>query len=207
MHYRALFAAAALALAGCESTTGTVTLGVLGATGLGGYSPNNELQQTYYLGVFDPQEQLPPTVYRVRVHGQSSFVSQTRFASGWVPAEIIDSLGTQVRFDQESGKVEIGKDEKLSSALKTGRRLMLFGPQGFREAPRDHRLVIVMGSSPESFFSAVDQSLGVVAQVTQAEPGGALDRRLFEALVLVSAEREDLKDLLAETERDLGGKK
>ena len=37
-------------------------------------------------------EQVPPSVYRVRVKGQASFLSATKFASGWVPADLVDSL-------------------------------------------------------------------------------------------------------------------
>ena len=55
-------------------------------------------------------------------------------------------------------------DAKDTSAL-SGRRLMMFGPEGFREAPRNHRLVVVMGSSPEKFFSAVDEALGHLDRV------------------------------------------
>ena len=44
---------------------------------------------------------------------------------------------------------------------------MMFGPEGFREAPANHRLVVVMGADPSAFFEAVDQTLGVIAQATQ----------------------------------------
>lgn len=54
------------ALSGCD-TTGAIIGGIAGITVLAGLSPSNEIDQVYYLGVFDPQEQIPPTVYRVRV--------------------------------------------------------------------------------------------------------------------------------------------
>lgn len=126
-------------------------------------SPAQEIEQIYYLGVFDPQEQVPPTVYRIRVHGQASFISNMRFGSGWVPAGLIDSLGTNIGFNDGSISIDQESSDKLSS-IQTGRRLVLFGPEGFREAPEGHRLVIVMGSSPEEFFNAIDRSLGVVNQ-------------------------------------------
>src|SRR5437879_5604100 len=83
-----LMTTGSLWLSGCASPAGTYALGAVGATVLGAQSPNNEIEVIYYLGVFDPQDQLPPTVYRVRVHGQASFISLTKFASGWVRAEL-----------------------------------------------------------------------------------------------------------------------
>ncbi len=50
-----------------------------------------------------------------------------------------------------------GQDEL--SKLTIGRRLMQFGPEGFREVPKDHRLVIMMGANPEDFFKAMDMAL------------------------------------------------
>lgn len=193
-----------LILSGCSTTEGNIALGVGAATVLGGNSPNCEIEQIYYLGVFDPQEQVPPTVYRVRVHGQASFISFTRFASGWVRADLIDSLGSGVEFNKGTGRISITKADSDSLAkLQTGRRLVLFGPEGFREAPKDHRLVIVMGSSPEKFFQAVDESLGVISQAQAEQQSAALDRDLFEALVMVKNERERLDALSKEIEFDL----
>ncbi len=161
----ALVVAAALVSAGCETVQGNVALGTAGATLLGARTPANEIEQTYYLGVFDPQEQVPPTVYRVRVRGQASAISGMKFASGWVQANVIDSLGTHIEFNKDSAKVEINKEDPNDLvSLQTGRRLMLFDPEGYREAPKDHRLVIVMGASPEKYFKAVDKSLSVVSQ-------------------------------------------
>lgn len=184
------------ALSACETVEGTLTLGILGATFVGGQAPTHEIEQIYYLGVFDPQDQLPPEVYRVRLHGQSSFLNNTKFASGWVRADVIDTLGTSVGFNKESGRIEItkGDDDDLAK-IKTGRRLMMFGPEGFREAPADHRLVVVMGASPEAFFQAVDESLGVVSQAIAEQRSAALDRALFEALTRARNERERLVQL------------
>lgn len=53
----------------------------MGTTLLGARTPANEIEQIYYLGVFDPQEQLEPMVYRVRVHGQASPISGMKFGS------------------------------------------------------------------------------------------------------------------------------
>ena len=165
-----------LLAAGCSTpqVAGT-TAGALGTLGLG-HTPSTNIVQTYYLGVFDPREQLPPTIYRVRVQGQASALAWTKFASGWVRADLVDSL---------SGKIEIGRSgvrlgdggggAGQTAALDKSalnHRLILFGPEGFREAPRDHRLVVVMGSNPEGFFSAVDRALGVVAAATQPSQAG-----------------------------------
>ena len=188
--------AAGIGLSACETVEGTVTLGVLGTTLVGGLAPTHEIEQIYYLGVFDPQDQLPPEVYRVRLHGQSSFLNNTKFASGWVRADVIDTLGTSVGFNKESGRIEItkGDDDELSK-IKTGRRLMMFGPEGFREAPADHRLVVVMGASPEAYFDAVSESLGVISEAVAEQRSAGLDRALFEALTRARSERERLVQL------------
>jgi len=147
-------------VSGCAHPAQTAAL-VAGVTAFGGQAPTHELQQTYYLGIFDPQEQLPPAFYRVVVHGQSSLLSLMRFASGWVPADTVDSLGSRVEMDIETGKITVQKekDDKLAAALNAGRRQVLFGPEGFRESPRNHRLVIVMGSSAEKYFDQISGTL------------------------------------------------
>ena len=170
--------------------------------GLLAQTPSSSLEQVYYLGVFDPQEQLPPTVYRVRVRGQGSALSTTRYASGWVRSEFIDSLSTVAKFgnkDLDSGVSLAPASEEDKVQLITGRRLILFGPEGFREAPKDHRLVVVMGSSPEKFFSAVDEALGTVAAATQGQGGAALERGLFREVLRLRTERERLEDIRTET--------
>jgi hypothetical protein len=133
-------------------------------------------------------------VYRVRVHGQASFISQAKFASGWVRSELIDSLSTGGgHVDEKTGALVF--DEKYSEKLKTGRRLVMFGPEGFREAPRDHRLVVVMGSDPTAFFTALDQSLGAVSQAQQAKKNSELVAKLFTALAQLKEEGDRLADL------------
>ena len=191
-----------------EEKAAALTGGIVGTTILGARSPSHEIEQIYYFGVFDPQEQVPPTVYRVRVHGQASFISFMRFGSGWVPAQLIDSLGTGIEFQKEGGGLSITKagDDVLSS-LQTGRRLVQFGPEGFRESPKNHRLVIVMGSSPEKFFAAIDQSLGVVSEVIEEQRNSRLSFLLFEALSEVKSERERLYDLEKDIEADLPKRK
>lgn len=186
-------------LGACESLEGNITLGVVTATAVLGQAPTTEISQTYYLGVFDPQDQLPPAVYRVRVLGQASWLSQTKYASGWVHASVVDSLGSTIAFDKNTGAVRIGRpDEKELVALKTGRRLVMFGPEGFREAPADHRLVIVTGSDPEKFFEAIDNALGQVAGAISGQRGDELKGELLEALLATRSERVALSDLKAE---------
>jgi hypothetical protein len=186
--------AGVLSLSGCATETQNIVLGAVGATVLGAQSPNNEIEVIYYLGVFDPQDQLQPTVYRVRVRGQASFLSLTKFASGWVRAELIDSLSTGGRFDNAG--ITIDQSNSLAAAkLQTGRRLMMFGPEGFREAPKDHRLVIVMGSDPSAFFEAMDKSLGGVAEAQAAKMNSDLVNKLFLALAQVKGENDRLNDL------------
>ncbi len=188
---------------GCATTSATIAAGI-GGTAFLAHSPNNEIEQIYYLGVFDPQEQVPPTVYRVRVHGQASAISFTRFSSGWVPAEVIDSLGTSIRFEKAGGELKIEDTEKMNNALPTGRKLVLFGPEGFRPAPKDHRLVIVMGSNPEGFFRAIDESLGMVSEVKVQQHNLKLQQDVFEALLQISNERQRLEELVKDIDADLG---
>jgi len=160
-----------------------------------GRTPTTAINQVYYLGVFDPQDQLPPTIYRVRVNGQASALSETKFASGWVRADLVDSLSGRVDMPsdttQPAGQAT-GDDSKpgvkveREKGLLTGRRLMMFGPEGFREAPRDHRLVVVMGADPSAFFTAVDEALGTVASVTQGTNAGpAIEKALWTDLARV----------------------
>ena len=199
-------------MSGCS--TEEIIGGTVAATLLGASSPSHEIQQIYYLGAFDPQGQLPPTVYRIRVHGQASFISFVKFASGWVPAAFIDSLSADVSFKagkSASVQVDKGASETLAN-LTTGRRLMLFGPEGFREAPKDHRLVVVMGSDPSEFFEAIDESLGEIAKLQAAQrqreeakqqSRGELDRELFDALAHLRAERSSLNQLRRETDAEI----
>src|SRR3990172_11213908 len=191
-----LSALALLLLTGC-SMEGIVG-GVVGATLAGAYAPSHEVEQVYYLGAFDPDDQAAPSLYRITVRGQASFISLMRFASGWVPAPLIDSLGSRIQFNQKSGDLEINTGPAGQEARITpGRRLVMFGPEGFREAPGDHRLVVVMGSSPEEYFQAVDQVLGVLAaarrdqSLTPAEKRQIIVARLLE----LSDEQDRLRTL------------
>jgi hypothetical protein len=173
----------------------------VGAT-IGGLmvTPSTDLEQTYYLGSFDPREQLPPTIYRIRVRGQSSFLNLTRFASSWVPAAVVDSLTGAANIDLSpngKGTVEVLKpsDDTRASLDGAGRRLMLFGPEGFRKAPEGYRLVIIMGSSPEQVEEAFSSALGTVAAARFGRSGAALDQELFSLLLDLGQEREQLKAL------------
>lgn len=165
----------AVGTAGCtpDQVGVGVAAGVIGTTVVGARSPANDVQQVYYVGVFDPLEQLPPQMYRVRIHGQASAISAVEFASGWVPAQIADSLNAQLIVDPETKRVKFdtGEGEPLAE-LEVGRRMIHFGPDGFRMAPKDHRLAVVMGSDPSAFFQAVNEVLGTVAMAQEAQRGG-----------------------------------
>src|SRR4051794_18990866 len=90
---------------GCASPAQTVglTAGIVtGSTLAGARSPGHEMQQVYYLGAIDPLEQTPATIYRLTVRAQSSGMSSVRFASGWAPAGLIDSLNTWAQFSENS---------------------------------------------------------------------------------------------------------
>lgn len=165
---------------GCSTPGETIALAA-GGTALAGTMPGNQLEQIYYLGVFDPYEQLPPAVYRIRVRGQASAISLMKFGSGWVHASVADSLNTDIGFDPSAGFGEgLTVKQKSSSQgpINPGRRLVLFGPEGFREAPKDHRLVIVMGSSPEDYFKAIDKTMGLLNPA--ARTNGQVKQELFD---------------------------
>lgn len=210
-HLRFPVCAAALAaviapLAGCGSLTPVenVAIGAAGITAFGARTPAQEVQQIYYLGVFDPQEQVPPMIYRVRVHGQASVLSGMSFASGWVHSSVVDSLGSHIEFNDETGRVEITpQGGNALPSMQTGRRLMMFGPEGFREAPKDHRLVIVMGSSPDKFFQAMDRSLGNVTRTIAPQRNEGLQRLLFAAMSAAANERKRLNTVREDVEQDL----
>jgi hypothetical protein len=196
-----------LFLVGCGSpgeTVGAFAGGVVGTTLVGGYSPAHEIEQIYYLGVFDPQEQVPPMVYRLTVHGQASALSNVKFGSGWVPAQVIDSLTGQVNIDANiSGNgISIVAAKDHLAEIKPERRLIQFGPEGFREAPADHRLVIVMGASPKAFFEAIDRVLGSVSAAQAQVATADLRQELFRSLIQVQKERERLRDLESDISRD-----
>ncbi|MEQ8762628.1 MAG: hypothetical protein RL885_01790 [Planctomycetota bacterium] len=168
---------------------------------------SHQIEQTYYLGVFDPIEQVPPTIYRVRVTGTSDFFSTVNYAAGWVPADLIDSLGSRITFDREKGELQFGHDgESQNFGLKTGRGLMLFGPEGFREAPRDHRLAIIMDSDPSAFFEAIDTALGQLsaAKALQEQTVSSQSGKILERIVELVEETEQLEsiDLLDDSKEE-----
>lgn len=183
---------------GCTALTVAQTNQLIGATGATalGMTPGSDLDQIYYLGSFDPQGQLPPAVYRVRVRGQASILNSMRFASSWVPAEVVDALNGSVGFGAKGEGVEISPSQGNPGPLSdAGRGLWLFGPEGFREAPRGHRLVILMGSSPEKVEQAFSSALGTLAMAKSDIGRSVQDSRLFELLLRLSDERRRLAAL------------
>ncbi|ELX12695.1 hypothetical protein Jab_1c13100 [Janthinobacterium sp. HH01] len=187
-------------LTGCATAAKTNQLVAASTVGLLSVAPTTNIGQTYYLGVFDPREQLPPTIYRLRVSGQASALSSTSFASGWVRADLVDSLSGRVDADKDTvrGTDENGPRVKLDDDKSSlNRRLIMFGPEGFREAPKNHRLVVVMGSSPDAFFGAVDNALGIVAGVTQnSNSGPDVAKALWSDMSRMREERRAIQTLL-----------
>ncbi len=196
----ALCCGAMLLGAGCATPAQTAGLAVGLTAAVGGVAPAQELEQTYYLGVFDPEEQLPPAMYRLTVRGQASFLSGMKFASGWVPAGLIDSLNTTISGTTDgSGGLQLSQPPTNQAvSLATGRRLTLFGPEGFRQAPRDYRLVVVMGADPQAFFGAIDRALGAISGVAVERGNVELQKKLFEALVTSSSSSQNLSRLKRE---------
>ena len=182
-----------VSLTACGTTEKNQMLGA--AAFFAATSPSSDILQTYYLGVFDPTEQLPQTIYRIRVRGQAAMLNGTKFASGWVPATFIDTLGNaasvvdmatnaswQKQADRQAGSSE---NSLFAGSQYRDRRFVMFGPEGLREAPKDHRLVIVMGSSPKDFFSAVDAGLGEIAASELSVDTDQLSRHVMNAMLNV----------------------
>lgn len=176
----------------CASVVGEAAMTV-GTVGIGAVAKGHDIQQTYYVGIFDPMEQLPTALYRITVRGEASVVNSVKFASGWVDARLVDSLETKLEFDDHGG-VSLGT-EKGKAKLKTGRGLWLFGPEGFRPAPRDHRLVIVMGSDPSAFFQAVDDTLGELDLARNWDRDDGVAASTIELLNLVDTQQTEITGL------------
>ena len=68
----------------------------------------------------------------------------------------------------------------------------------------DHRLVIVMGTSPEDFFQGVDEAMGKLAQATAVARDAELDQELFRALLALKDEEDRLDQLEKDAELALG---
>ena len=195
-----------IVIPGCATKLQTAAL-VGGATYFGARTPGHEIEQIFYLGSYDPRNQLPPTIYRVRVHGQASVISNVNFASGWVPAEMVDSLGTSARFNDNS-TVKFEKSSYAASysdlkALEAGRRLTQFGPEGFREVPKDHRLIILMGANPDAFFQAIDTTLGQISKATVSQKNSELLKQLFAELQKVEERQKSISSLENKVDVDI----
>lgn len=170
-------------------------------------TPGTDLEQVYYLGSFDPRGQIPPQLYRIRVRGQASMLNATRFASGWVPAEVIDSLGTTLSIGgsgvgfngpANAASAPAGAASAAPFSANQDRQLVQFGPEGFRTAPTRHRLVILMGSDPSQVEQAFASALGTVAQAKSGQSAQVLDQDLIELLLKLAHERAALEQLKKE---------
>jgi hypothetical protein len=190
---------------GCDTPEKTIglTAGLaVGTTLVGSRSPGHEIEQVYYVGMLDPQEQLPPTIYRLTVRGQASALSTVKFASGWVPANLIDTLNSSASFSEDKLHPTFTSDDTTPVKLESGRRMVMFGPEGFRPAPKDHRLVMVMGAKADRFFQAMDEVLGSIGKVSVAEENDQFRQQLLKEMQNVRSEmqsitriQEDLKAL------------
>lgn len=189
-----VLAAALLPGCGGMSVMHRNQVGLAATAGVLALTPNADLEQTYYLGSFDPQGQVPPAVYRIRVRGQSSILNATRFASSWVPAEVVDALTGSISMDMKDGTVTAQRDPSFNG-LSVGRGMLMFGPEGIREAPRNHRLVVIMGSNPEAVEQAFSSALQTVARVKSGQSSAALDRGVIELLARLGGEKDRLRGI------------
>ncbi len=142
-----------------------------------GACASQDFRQVYYLGVYDPNEEVTQQLYRVSIQGDTAWYSTVKYASGWAPADAVDSLMGTVT--QEKAGLRI-RTEGGDVRLPPGRSLVLYGPEGFRIVPQDHRLVLVMSSDPSEFFKQVQLIAGAKVEAD------------------LSGEREVLLELLQE---------
>jgi hypothetical protein len=119
--------------------------------------------ETFYLGRFDPINQLPQELYRFKVTGNSSWFHETHFASGWLPAKAVDPLEATVGIDKNNpyardvhplGENSSKGQSESKNYLEAYRTMRLFGPEAFLEVPKDLRFVVVMSANPNKFFQA-----------------------------------------------------
>jgi hypothetical protein len=186
-----------LAAIGCSSPGRTNNAILSTGLAIATFTPNAEIEQIYYLGVIDPIEQVPEAIYRVRVRGQASAMSETKFASGWVPAWTIDALnGQSSGVDAAKNRWLQQRCDKPETCIPTvGRGLVQFGPEGFREAPRDHRLVIVMGADPSKFFQAIDKTLATISDVKLDKQNAGIRKEMNAALSQLREDQVGLKEI------------
>ncbi|MEZ7206314.1 hypothetical protein [Pseudoalteromonas sp. DY56-GL79] len=185
----ALFLFTALGGCGLTPQEAGVVGAIAGASGsyLSTHTVTGEVYQVYYLGVFDPINQISPTFYRITVRGQSNLLSDMKFASGWVPAQAIDTLTSKVEMTNQGLNTDAKGGAQVTSAR---RKFVLMGPEGVREGPENHRLVIVMGSTPHNFFSAIDSAMGELLSFEQTKASDPINRRLMDELLSIAQERQ-----------------
>lgn len=116
----------------------------------------------YYLGIYDAQEQLPQEMYRFRLAGYGNPFTKVKFASGWLPAAMVDPIDSDLSFGSNDGKVSYSSTagDGARSTFKSFRPFYIFGPEGFRKAPQDHRLCIIMSANPEKIFQMAERFAG-----------------------------------------------
>ena len=186
-------------LSGCATTEQNIALGVAGATFVAGTTPTSEIEQIYYLGIYDERSQLPPEFYRIKVHGQASSLSDMTFGSGWVPAKLVDTLNPESQAILTKTDVDNAGQSPCGAEFLNGRKLILYGPEGFRRVPNCYRLALVMGADPSAFFSAMDQALGSIHKSKSEKRDNKLTIQLLKhqsQLHLESSRLEDLEDSL-----------
>ena len=152
------------------------------------------LNEYYYHGTYDPEAQLPQEVYRYRVNGFAGNFSSLKFASGWLPKDMVDPLDTQLKFDKDD---KIGTTSNTKGTFDSFRPLYIFGPEGFRKAPQDHRFCIVMSQNPEKIFQMAAKFSGRKSEQQlkneQTVVNGLLERRktALERLLLLESQGGD----------------
>lgn len=108
----------------------------------------------HYLGVFDPQDQVPPELYRIDISGRAGAFSNVKYGSGWVPARQADLLVQDIRPDDQ-GRISVTGDETRTVSVTPRRRFFEIGPFAVATEPDDGRFVVVMSADPDYFFKKI----------------------------------------------------
>jgi hypothetical protein len=118
---------------------------------------------------------------------------------------LVDSLAGRFVLDPNGqGEVQMFHSDSTNRVtLETGRRFWSFGPEGFRENPKDYRLVIVMGGSPDAFFKAIDHALGDMGVAQGQASSSTLQTKIIQQLLALEKSRVELQEVELQTARQM----
>jgi len=155
-----------------------------------------KVRTTHYLASFDPEDQVPPELYKIQIRGDASAFSNVKYGSGWVPASQADLLEVDVR-QNDQGRVEITGNSAKGVSVTARRRFFEIGPAGVSTQPQDGRFVVVMSANPDYFF----QKLGMLTRFGKDD--SAVDASKTALLGIVGEKQVATAKALAATKQEL----